>query len=428
VNKLKQTLLKEKPVIRETTSGLTVAVWETRGFQKKYAFLSCPFGSIHNQVWINGNRVTIPEGTAHFLEHKMFVLAEGGNIFDDFAALGASCNAYTSFTTTNYLFSTWENTEECLENLLNFVQNLYLTPESIAKEKKVIEQEISMYYDHPGWRVFYNLLQNLYYKHPVRNDIAGTKESISQINEKILNLCHKTFYHPQNQILAVIGDINSGEIIDLVEENQARKSFDPYSGFSLEQIEEPEEIKNPRAREKLSISQPILHLGYKINHHPQDGIKQLERGLSFAILSDILFGTGSPGFYDLYDKGLIDDGFSAGFSGEENFGYFIMGGNTNFSDRLVEELYRVIKQAQNQGIDEKDLKRAKKKLWGSFISGLNSLEVLAGQFVKDYRRGLELADHFEVLETITKEKIEKTLQEEFNPSRSSVSLVEPEIE
>ncbi len=422
---LKETLLKETPEIKTFNSGLTAALWDIPGYQKKYALLGSPLGSIHTGVEIGGSEYSIPEGTAHFLEHKLFADKEGGNVFDYFASLGASCNAYTGFVGTSYLFSTTENFSSCLELLLDFVQNLYLSPESIQKEKKVILQEISMYKDHPGWRVFHNLLQNLYFQHPIRNDIAGTPQSVEKIDAEILNFCHQTFYHPESLLLAVIGDFQEERITQVIEENQAGKKFSRPPRFRFTGLEEPRGIKKKETREKFSIGQPILQMGFKINDQPEQGIKLLERDLAFALLSDILFGTGSPAFYDLYDEGLIDDGFSAGFSGEESFGHFVLGGGTNHPEKLVERVREIIKQAKNDGIQPQDLERAKKKIWGGFVAGLNSLEVLAGQFVKDYRRGLELVDHFSALERVNFSQLESLLQEQLDFSNLSLSIVEP---
>ncbi len=422
---LKETLIQETPVIKEFESGLTAALWDIPGYQKKYALLNSPLGSIHTGVEANCKEVFIPQGTAHFLEHKLFADKETGNVFDYFASLGASCNAYTSLVSTNYLFSTAENLPQCLDLLLDFVQNLYMTPESIQKEKKVIMQEISMYKDHPGWRVYFNLLQNLYFQHPIRNDIAGTRESVQIIDEEILRFCHDYFYHPQNLLLAVIGDLNIAEITEIIAQNQNKKDFPEVFEFKKINFEEPREIREKETREKFSLGQPIMQMGFKVNQHPTGGQELLERDLAFALLSDILFGTGSPAFYELYDQGLIDDGFSAGFSGEESFGHFVLGGGTNYPETLVEKLLEILTKSRQEGIKPEDLERSKKKIWGGFIAGLNSLEVLAGQFVKDYRRNLDLADHFAALERITIGQIEMILNEQLDQEKSSISVVEP---
>ena len=104
----------------------------------------------------------VPDGIAHDLEHKMFENEDGIDTFSRFAKYGASANAYTSATMTAYLFSCTNHLTENLEILLDYVSKPYFTPENVEKERGIIGQEIRMYDDTPGWRVFFNLLQAMY--------------------------------------------------------------------------------------------------------------------------------------------------------------------------------------------------------------------------------------------------------------------------
>ena len=167
-------------------NGLTLYVMEKPQFSSSYAVFGTKYGSIDmNFSDRDGNRVDIPAGTAHFLEHKLFE-SEDGDAFSKFAVTGASANAFTSFDRTCYLFSCGDNFYDNYEILLNFVQSPYFTAETINKEQGIIGQEIRMYDDSPGWRVLFNMLRTMYYDHPVQNDIAGTTESIAEITaEKV---------------------------------------------------------------------------------------------------------------------------------------------------------------------------------------------------------------------------------------------------
>lgn len=422
---LYEILKKEKPQIKTFSSGLQAALWPVQGFQKKYGFLSCPFGSVHNQLRLGETDLYIPEGAAHFLEHQIFTEEDGQNVFDRFAALGASCNAYTSYTSTNYIFSTWEYTEQCLELLLDFVQSLYITQESLEKEKKVIQQEIAMYYDHPGWRAVFNLLQGMYHMHPVSRDIAGTPESVDSLDQDILRKCHNLFYHPSQLLLVIIGDINSDTMEAIIGENQEAKNFSEPQTFSFLPSEEPQNIQKRESCEFLSISQPLFHLGFKVPFHFQEGNKQLRREIIFALLLDIILGSASPAFYQLYDDSLIDDGFSFGFNGDTDFGHVLIGGSTDDPEALQNRLLEIFNRVKEKGIEGSDLERAKRKLWGGFISGLNSLEILAGQFVKDTRKGLELTDHFRLLENICTMDLEEVLDYTMQDEYACSSIIKP---
>ncbi len=422
---LLETLRKEEPVIKKVSSGLTTVIWPFPGFQKKYGLFSTPFGSTNNRVKIADEICEIPEGAAHFLEHKIFAEETGENVFNKFAAIGASCNAFTSLHSTNYLFSTWEHLDVCLNLMLNFVQNLYLTEEGLEKEKKVILQEIKMYRDHPEWRAFFNLLQGLYHNHPIRNDIAGTEESVLSIDREIIEFCYETFYHPGNMVFILLGDLDPARVLELIEDNQSRRKFPADREFSFLPVPEPEHVNRRESREYLSISQPIVHLGFRAVEHPCTGLGLLKRELIYALLLDIILGSGSPAFYELYDEGLVDDGFSTSFSGEKSFGHMIMGGRTSNPEELRKRLLKIIEKVKDEGLDIQDLERAKKKLWGSFISGLNSLEVLAGQFIKDCRRGVKLSHHFLQLEKVETGDLMEVLERDIVEERSSFSIVEP---
>lgn len=210
----------EKMLLQELDNGLKVYIMPKRGYTKQFAIFATHFGSNDSKFIAPGDTdvTEVPDGVAHFLEHKMFE-EEEGSIFEQFSKLGASANAYTNFTTTAYLFASTENFYENLKLLVKFVQNPYFTDENVEKEKGIIAQEIRMYQDDPNWKVYFNALEALYHVHPVRKDIAGTIESISQINKEILYKCYYTFYHPENMVLFAVGDIDIDKTLDIIKEN-----------------------------------------------------------------------------------------------------------------------------------------------------------------------------------------------------------------
>ena len=124
-------------------------------FKLAPSILSADFGSIDNHFipYNQKEAITVPDGVAHFLEHKMFEKKDH-DAFDLFGKLGADSNAFTSFTQTSYLFSTTSNLHENLDVLLDFVQDPYFTAETVKKEQGIIGQEIQMYEDDPSWRLY----------------------------------------------------------------------------------------------------------------------------------------------------------------------------------------------------------------------------------------------------------------------------------
>ena len=137
--------LKETLYTATHKSGLKIAIMPKRGYSKYYAIFGTDFGSVDNHFAPpNVEEMQIPDGIAHFLEHKLFEQPDGSNVFESYAKFGANANAYTSFHVTAYLFECTQNLEDNLGILLDFVQHPYFTDENVAKEQGIIGQEIGM--------------------------------------------------------------------------------------------------------------------------------------------------------------------------------------------------------------------------------------------------------------------------------------------
>ena len=175
-------------------SGLDIYICEMQGFNSIEALFGTKYGSVNTMFKTAADKdyTIVPEGIAHFLEHKLFENEDCG-VFELYAKTGASCNAFTTFDKTCYTFSCSKNYEENLKILLDFVRKPYFTDENVDKEMGIIEQEIKMTNDNPEWLVFFNMLSGMYHSHPVKIDIAGTVESISHIDADLLYRCYNTF-------------------------------------------------------------------------------------------------------------------------------------------------------------------------------------------------------------------------------------------
>src|SRR3954467_6569651 len=232
--------LQEELYHEKLANGLNVYILPKSGFNKSFATFTTNYGSIDNHFVPLGSEeyIKVPDGIAHFLEHKLFE-KEDGDVFQQFSRQGASANAFTSFTRTAYLFSSTSDVEKNLETLVDFVQSPYFSEKTVEKEKGIIGQEITMYDDNPDWRLYFGLIQNLYQNHPVKIDIAGTIESISHISKDLLYECYNTFYHPSNMLLFVVGPVDVQKIMEQIKENQKKKNFDPISDIKRQFEEEP---------------------------------------------------------------------------------------------------------------------------------------------------------------------------------------------
>jgi len=409
-------------------SGLQVFVMPKPGFTKQYATFSTRYGSIDNKFILprKEQEIEVPDGIAHFLEHKLFE-EEFGNIFDEFAKLGANTNAFTSWTTTSYLYSSTENFYPNLELLLDFVQRPYFTAENVEKEKGIIEQEIRMYQDNPHWRGFFNLLGALYERHPVRIDIAGSVESIRKITPETLLLCYKTFYHPSNMAVFVTGDLDPEEVLARVGANLAKHNYSHQSPIEREYpLEKPEPFQ-AEVEQILAVSRPSIYFGFKdVAPDPgHAGEALLQREISTEILLEAIFGKGSDLYNRLYENGLIDENFSAEFMVHTSYGASIVGGETRDPERLKQEIVTCLEELRQKGLNEDALERTRRKLLGHFIKGFNSLEFVANNFLNYHFLGTSMFEYPQILKNISLDTVKQRFTAHFRPDQMAVSRILP---
>ncbi|SJN30203.1 peptidase, M16 family [Marinilactibacillus psychrotolerans 42ea] len=390
-------------------NGLTVRLLPKTDFYKTYALFSTNFGSIDQQFIPIGETdfVKMPGGIAHFLEHKMFE-NENGDVFDDFSHFGASANALTSFTKTAYLFSSTSHFKENLVTLLDFVQQPYFTNESVNKEKGIIGQEIQMYDDLPEWRVMFGLLENLYPNHPASVDIAGTVESIKDINAALLYNNYQTFYHPHNMQLFITGNFELEQTIEWIRQNQNQKNFNEFQEIKRKFPSEEETKVIPRGEIKLPISKPKVLVGIKGKKHHLNGEAALRQLICIEFLLKLLFGETSSTYLKLYDEGLIDDSFNYEYTFEREIDYLSVGGDTKEPEQLINILKNLLLTIENNpDMNEKHFEIVKKSSIGEILQSFNSLEFIAHQFSDLQFENVTIFDIVPLMESIELKDIEK---------------------
>jgi predicted Zn-dependent peptidase len=421
--------LQEELYHEKLENGLEVYILPKKGFNKTFATFTTKYGSIDNHFVPLGSEeyIKVPDGIAHFLEHKLFE-KEDGDVFQQFSKQGASANAFTSFTRTAYLFSSTSNVELNLETLMDFVQEPYFSEKTVEKEKGIIGQEITMYDDNPDWRLYYGVIQNLYQNHPVRIDIAGTVESISHINKDLLYECYGTFYHPSNMLLFVIGPVNVEQIMKQIKDNQNKKQFEQVTEIKRQFPSEPIVAAEKKQVLQMNVQTSKCLVGVKAKQVDQSGSDMLKNELSLNIILDILFGKSSENYHRLYTEGLIDDTFSYDYSQEKGFGFAMIGGDTPDPDKLAETLKSMLLTAkQGDEFTSESLERTKKKKIGGFLRAVNSPEYIANQFTRYAFNEMNLFDIVPTLESITMDEIKTVAAEFISEDRFTVCQVVPNI-
>lgn len=416
--------LKETLNFKTLDNGLKVFVLEKKDFNKTYATFTTNYGSVDNHFVPLGKSesVKVPDGIAHFLEHKLFE-KEHGDVFQDFSKQGASANAFTTFKRTAYLFSTTGDVEKNLTTLIDFVQAPYFTEKTVEKEKGIIGQEIRMYDDNPDWRVYFGLIANMYQKHPVAIDIAGTVESIAKITKDDLYECYDTFYHPSNMLLFIVGPVDAEKIMELVEKNQAGKDYKDKPPIQRFFDEEPAQPGKRKEVLNMPVQTPKCYMGYKEKRPEREGKELLLRELSVNLLLEMMFGKSTKNYEKLYNEGLIDPSFSFDYTEEQGFGFSMIGGDTTDPDTFADTISRMVEEFKKQDLNQDDLERARKKKIGSFLRALNSPEFIANQFTRYEFNGMNLFDVIPTFEDLTAAHLEEALHDHFQESQLTICQV-----
>jgi predicted Zn-dependent peptidase len=414
MNKKEYTQINETLYTETLANGLTVYLLPKNEFHKTYGLFTTNYGSIDNNFVPLGQEefIQVPDGIAHFLEHKMFE-KEDGDVFQKFGQQGASANAFTSFTKTSYLFSTTSQVEENLATLLDFVQDPYFTKETVEKEKGIIGQEIQMYLDDPSWRLFFGILGNLYPKHPLHIDIAGTVESISEITAEDLYTCYHTFYHPSNMTLFVVGKMNPDELMAFIRENQNSKTFAAAQPIKRHFPQETAADIVRKQSIEMSITRPKVLVGVKgLDQVPATGQELMKYKITAELLLQLLFGNTSQNYLKLYNQGLLDDSFSYEFNLDRSFHFADIGGDSDQPERLAAEIEAILlASADSPEITTENVALLKKKMIGKYFQALNSLEYIANQFSQSLYGETTLFDKIAVIESIQLADIQKMAQE-----------------
>ncbi|SDO81781.1 EF-P 5-aminopentanol modification-associated protein YfmH [Halobacillus aidingensis] len=415
-------------VYQETLdNGLKVFLLSKPEMAKTFGIFTTNYGSIDQTFTPIGKseKVTVPEGIAHFLEHKLFE-KEDRDVFQDFTRLGASANAFTSFTKTAYLFSATSQIDKNVQTLLDFVQDPYFSEESVEKEKGIIAQEIRMYDDQPDWRSFFGTIQSLYHDHPVKVDIAGTVDSIQKITKDDLYTCYETFYHPSNMVLFVAGNIEPESMMTMIRDNQVKKEFPDAPEINRSYPEEPASA----AKKEHSITMPVTTakamVGVKENVDGLTGEELVRGELLSGMILDYYFSRSGVFYEELYKNDLIDDSFQFETELDRQFGFTILGGDSRKPDEMASRIKEMLHELKEQRISDEDFTRMKRKKIGQFMRAMNSLEFIANQFTHYHTLGTDLFEVLPIIESLTADDAEEYLQHWLKEDAITVFQVKPQ--
>lgn len=421
-------MLIKYPALGETvfeerlSNGLLLRVVPKPGFAKKHAFLAVDYGSIDTAFSVNGKRYHSAQGIAHYLEHKMFDMPDC-NVMQLFSCYGGNPNAFTSYDITAYFVECTENFKENLELLLRYVSTGYFTQDSVEKERGIISQEIKMYEDNPDSRVNENLFSAMYEKHPVKNSIAGTVESISHITAQSLYDCYNAFYIPENMMLCVVGDVDPEYVRKAAEELLPKASHKQIITRDYGEKETMSPV-SAKIEHEMEVSMPMFALGFK-SEPAEHGPESMEQEIIGELAAEILMGESSALYTKMYEKQMIDAGFSCGYDGLKGMSMLTASGDSNNPGAVLDAILEEAERIAECGFDEKLFMRLKRSSLGRRMRELDSFDSVCYRMCAYHFEGVDYFAFPEIFRNVTQERVAQFLKKTVCSSRACISVVKP---
>ena len=409
-------------VIRETLGcGLPVAIIPRPGFTKKLCYFVTDFGAIHTRFTMEGKDWTVPAGIAHYLEHKLFDLP-GRDVTAEFAALGATPNAFTSYDMTAYYFSCTENFSKCLDLLLEFVSTPYFTDETVQKEQGIIGQEIDMNRDNPDTQIFEMLMESMYENHPIRVPILGRRETIANITPENLTACHRAFYRPDNMLLCVVGDVDPEEVKEIAEKRLGNLRYPSVT--CVRKWQENMTCKTAYAQKTMDVAMPMFHLGFKCESW-EPGEEATRREMTAELAAEALFGESSALYQQLYAQGLIDTSFGGGFETIDGMALFTASGDSNDPQAVVDAILARAEELAEKGLNEADFLRMKRSALGRRIRSLDSFDATCFRLCAYHFSGFDYFRFPAIYQEIQPSDVQNFLKTAVCKDRMSLAIIYP---
>ena len=403
-------------------NGLTVMVVPRPGFSKKLAYFVTDFGAIHREFTLDGEKIQVPAGIAHFLEHKLFDLPGGRDVTAELAALGAGTNAFTSYDMTAYYISCTDNFEQALKLLIEFVSTPYFTEESVQKEMGIIDQEIGMNADSPDSRVFENLMTAMYQVHPIKVPILGDSDSIREITPELLHLCHRAFYTPGNMLLCVVGDVNPDRVAEIATEILGA---DPRSvGQKIMDWQEEMTTTGENPKVSMEVAMPTFQLGFKCEPVGL-GPEAIRQEIIGDLAAEALFGESSQLYLRLYEEGLIDTSFGGGFETIDGMAMLLCSGDSDDPEAVRDAILEEVGRLAKTGLDEQHFTRMKRSAFGRRVRDLDSFDSTCFRLCAYHMGGYDYFRFPELYQQITPDELVQFLIRTVQAQRCSLSVVEP---
>lgn len=409
MNKVYSDRYRESYVEQTLDNGLKVILWEKKDYLKSHFMLVTPFGGVGlKQLDEQGNVFEFHPGIAHFLEHKMFE-DDQKDIMQLFSQLGANVNAFTSYQETAYYFNTSEEPYEALSLLLDFVQELKISEESVEKEKGIIIQELQMYQQMSDSRLLNETYASLFHHYPMRLDIGGDAESVSSITKKELENCYALNYHPSKMILIGVSGYDCEKLLEWIKKNQDAKSFPKVADVKTVFEDEPKEVVRKEHVFSMDVTSPKINIAYKLGGIA-DGLERLKKEWCIKLLLDCYFSSLNADYQRWMSEAIINDYYNYDIEINEHYGCMMFYCETEKVEEFKKVITATLQKALTNRINEKQLELLKRRYYGQSVRDLNNFDDISFTFMKNYFMQVDFFKSMDLILDITVEDIEKAIE------------------
>ncbi len=401
-------------------NGLTILRVPIKGAKSVLVDIFVKVGSRHENQKING--------VSHFLEHLFYKGSKkyptAAKLSHALDAIGAEYNANTGKEHTQfYIKAAKKHLPFIFEVLTDMLQNPVFAPEEIEREKGVIIEEINMYEDTPMRHVEDVLEEIMWPAHPLGRNIAGTKEVVKTITrQKILDYV-RTFYQPQNLILAVAGAYRETLLDKLIAQSWAGQPSKKIPGWQkVKEIQTKPVLKiEPKKTEQYHLA-----MGFRSYHHNHpDYIPQI-------VLAAILGGgMSSRLFHEIRER--------------QGWAYYVKATPANYQDtglfavqagvrrdalpQVVQTVIRELIKIKTQLVPSAELRKVREYLKGTLTLSLEESESRLGWYLEQVafrKKVLEPEGAFDLIDQVTAGDIRRVARDVFQNRKLNFAIVGPD--
>lgn len=359
---------------RDYSSGFRAKVIRRPLFAQKFMGIIVDFGGSNPQKLCGG---------AHFLEHKLFA-KKNGDISQQFEEIGASTNAFTTYNETMFYASFTDHWRQVLPLIFELVGTTHFTKSNVSKEAKIIAQELAMYQDDPNWQVNYELMQMMFPKTNLAEDLTGTKNSLKKMTPEILQEIYDNNYVSGKMKFVACGGFSDNQTKEILREvgKLERKYL-----ISKKVKQKKAALVNPKKQHQTvldsSLTTSRVGIGIRLPNFEKLGLRNSTAQSILEMMLQAKLGVTSTWFEEMQKQGVLNSPMElqVSYTTEGNFATII--GVSNKPDLFLENTK---KQLLEVPISEEAFVFQKKEALAQTIREFDDLSTIA---IEEAEYGLE---------------------------------------